>query len=178
MTTKSLAVILWTDAEPGIKERDGAAIRAFAPGMEYLHPVATSGLVFHGGWKGRLPIWPFDRAKPAGLAALLDEGVLVQVSYPAAYPMVPPRIYALDPEPTIEQRTQHIWHVAPGGSLCLLQSEGDWTPQATPVDLLLKAAGWHIEYALMKAGVVDTMTTNGIVNDGSRDTLIAEAAAL
>ena len=90
--------------------------------------------------------------------------------------MVPPRVYVLDPEPTIEQRTQHIWHVAPGGSLCLLQTEGDWTPQTTPVDLLLKAAGWRIEYALMTAGAIDAMTANGIVNDESRDALIAEAA--
>jgi hypothetical protein len=178
MTAQPLTVTLWTEAEPGIEARDVAAVGAFAPDIAYTPPMVSVDQIFHGGWKGRLPLWPFDRPEPAGLTELVPSGVFVRVMYPAAYPMVPPRVYALDPEPSIDERTQQIWHVAPGGSLCLLQTEEDWTPQTTPVDLLLKAAGWRIEYALMKAGVVEVMTTNGIVNDDSRDALIADAAAL
>lgn len=176
MTTQPLVVTLWNEAEPRIEERDLAAVAAFAPGLVYEPPTSAEPQAFHGGWVGRIPVWPFDRPEPAGLADLVPQGALVRVTYPAAYPMVPPRVYALDPEPTIEQRTQHIWHVAPGGSLCLLQTEADWTPQATPVDLLLKAAGWRIEYALMVAGAVGAMSVNGIVSDGCRDTLISETA--
>lgn len=178
MTPQPLAVTLWNEAEPATEERDVMAVKAFAPGLSYTPPMASVAITFHGAWEGRLPVWPFDRIEPAGLTQLIAEGVLVQVVYPAAYPMVPPRVYALDPEPAIEERTQQRWHVAPGGSLCLLQTEGDWSPQTTPVDLLLKAAGWRIEYALMKTGLIEAMTVNGIVNDDSRDALIARAAAL
>ncbi|WP_142926661.1 hypothetical protein [Mycobacterium marinum] len=44
--------------------------------------------------------------------------------------------------------------------------------RATLVDVLLKAAGWRIEYALMKAGLIDTMTINGIVTDTALDEMI------
>ncbi len=36
----------------------------------------------------------------------------------------------------------------------------------------MKACGWRIEYALMKAGLIDAMTTSGIVSDSSLDGLI------
>jgi hypothetical protein len=96
--------------------------------------------------------------------------------YSAAHPMVPPQVHPVDPEPALDERTQHRWHVAPGGALCLLQTYGAWTPESSIVELLLKAAGWRVEYALMKSGVVDAMTVNGIVSDPSRDHLVAQAA--
>jgi hypothetical protein len=174
----SRAPIFWPDAEPQILARDLADIAAFAPDLTY-EPPKTVGrrVIHHGRWIGRLPLWPFDRAMPVGLGDLVPGGVSVMMSYSAAHPVLPPRVTVLDPEPELEERTQHRWHVAPGGSLCLLQTEGDWTPETSPVELLLKAAGWRIEYALMKARVVDSMTTNGIVSDPARDHLITEAAA-
>ncbi|GAA2219371.1 hypothetical protein GCM10010413_07240 [Promicromonospora sukumoe] len=176
--SESRAPVFWPDAEPQILERDLADITAFAPDLVYEPPELAGGqVVHHGRWVGRLPIWPFDRVIPEGLGSLAPEGVSVVMSYSAAHPVLPPRVRVLDPEPELEERTQHRWHVAPGGSLCLLQTEGDWTPETSPVELLLKAAGWRIEYALMKAGVVESMTTNGIVSDPARDHLIAEAAA-
>ena len=104
-----------------------------------------------------------------------EHGLLFVLEYSAAHPMLPPTIYLVRPEPEIEEQTQATWHVAPGGSLCLLQSEGAWQPEASITELMLKAAGWHIEYALMKAGVIDRMTVNGIVSDPSSDHLIAAA---
>ncbi|TNM38448.1 hypothetical protein FHP29_14450 [Nocardioides albidus] len=178
MSKPVLQIELWNEADPQLEERDKAAIAAFAADLQYVPPIVDEKVVTHGSWTGRLPVWPFDRTAPEGLDALVPDGALVSLHYPSAYPMVPPRVYVLDPEPTIQQYTQHAWHVAPGGSLCLLQTENDWTPETTPVDLLLKACGWRIEFALMESGLIESMTTNGIVNDPSRDHLLTEAASL
>ena len=170
--------VLWLEAEPQRLARDQADVATFAPMLRY-QPPSTDGehVVPHGGWAGELPRWPFDRQAPEGLDALLgDGGLQIAVTYLAAYPMVPPVIYPVNPEPTFEERTQTAWHVAPGGSLCLLRSIGAWRPEAAITELLAKAAGWRIEYALMKAAVVEQMTINGIVSDPSRDYLIAVAA--
>lgn len=167
----------WPDAEPAILERDLAEISRFAPDLVYEPPEMVRGqVVHHGQWSGRLPLWPFDRPEPDGFRQLVPKGASVVMSYSAAHPMLPPRITVRDPEPELEERTQHKWHVAPGGSLCLLQTDGDWTPETSPVELLMKAAGWRIEYALMKAGLVESMSTNGIVSDPTRDRFIAEVA--
>jgi hypothetical protein len=104
-----------------------------------------------------------------------DCGLVLELEYSAAHPMLPPAIYPLDPLPEIVEQTQATWHVAPGGSLCLLQSAGGWRPEASITELLLKAAGWRIEYALMKVGAVERMSVAGIVSDNSLDGLIAEA---
>lgn len=176
--SRSLAPLSWPDAEPEILKRDLVDISTFAPDLAYQPPEMVRGqVVHHGRWVGRLPVWPFDRPRPERLEEFVPEGASVVMSYSAAHPVVPPRITVIDPQPELEERTQHRWHVAPGGSLCLLQTGGDWTPETSLVELLLKAAGWRIEYALMKAGVVESMTTNGIVSDPTRDHLIAEAAA-
>ncbi|EGD44061.1 hypothetical protein NBCG_01649 [Nocardioidaceae bacterium Broad-1] len=175
--SESLTPVLWVDAEPEVLTRDISDIATFAPDLVYEPPQMIGGqVVHHGRWVGRLPVWPFDRTEPEGLGRLLPEGVSVVMAYAAAHPVLPPRVSAIDPNPDLGERTQHRWHVAPGGSLCLIQTEGDWSPETSPVELLLKAAGWRIEYALMKAGVVDSMTTNGIVSDPCLDHLIADAA--
>jgi len=165
--------VLWTASAPGRLERDQDEIRAFAPLLEYQSP-ADEGLT-HGGWIGELPRWPFERTQPEALDELLgDDELRVLVTYSAAHPVVPPVIHSLYPEPTIWEQTQSAWHVAPGGSLCLLQSDGDWQPEASLTELLSKASGWRIEFALMKAGVIDRMSVNGIVSDSSYDHLIAQ----
>lgn len=175
-----LAPILWMDAEPARLPRDRDEIAAFAPNLQYVAPDSECGeSILHGGWVGELPRWPFDREEPAALVDLVGEhGVTVAMLYPAAYPMVPPILYPADPEPSLLEQTQAAWHVAPGGSLCLLQSVGAWQPESSVTELLAKAAGWRVEYALMKAGVIAQMSTNGIVSDSSSDHLIAEAVRL
>lgn len=175
-----LAPVLWTAAEPGRLVRDRNEIGGFAPEAVYRDPVEDPDSRFrHGGWSGRLPRWPFERPEPDLLAQLIGpEGLPFELSYSAAHPMVPPTIYPLDPDPTFEERTQTAWHVAPGGSLCLLRSDGDWKPETSVVELLLKAAGWRFEYALMKAGVISAMSVSGIVSDSASDHLVAEAARI
>lgn len=170
----ALDPVLWTDCEAGRLARDQDEVRAFAPLLEYNSP--TDNDLPHGGWFGELPRWPFDRPQPEGLNELLgDDEFRVLVAYSAAHPMVPPTIYSLDPEPTVWEQTQSAWHVAPGGSLCLLQSDGGWQPEASVTELLAKASGWRIEYALMKAEVIDQMSVNGIVSDPTYDYLIKRA---
>jgi hypothetical protein len=88
--------------------------------------------------------------------------------------MVPPDFWPRSPEPKIEERSQSVWHVLPSGALCLIQSLGHWQPEASLTELLLKAAGWRLEYQLMKAGRIDRMTESGIVSSGDHDELLAE----
>jgi hypothetical protein len=170
------APVLWVTAEPERLERDKRELACFAPDLEYVPPGADPGLP-HGGWTGRLPVWPFERPEPDGARELLgDNGIQIMLVYSSAHPVVPPTIFPLDPQPTIHECTQNAWHVAPIGSLCLLQTQGQWAPEASVTELLEKAAGWRIEYALMKAEAIDKMTTNGIATDDSLDALIAEVA--
>lgn len=160
-------------AEPERLIRDLREVTAFAPLLKYRHLAVFR----HGGWTGELPRWPFGRPEPEGLDELIGpSGLQVQVEYSAAYPMVPPTIYPVEPASSFWEQTQTAWHVAPGGSLCLLQSEGAWRPEASITELLLKAAGWRIEYALMKAHVIDHMSISGIVSDATFDHLIPEIA--
>ncbi|MCC3762554.1 hypothetical protein K3N28_05660 [Glycomyces sp. TRM65418] len=165
--------ILWTEAEPRRLKRDLDDVAAFAPGIEYQTPGRVESGFHHGAWVGVLPIWPFDRPQPEGLDRLVGStGLAMMVLYPAAYPMIAPIIYPVDPEPSLSERTRSAWHVAPNGSLCLLQSVGGWQPETSLTELLAKAAGWRIEYALMKVGAIDCMTVNGIVSDPLLDELI------
>ncbi len=162
--------VIWSDAEPTRLARDLAEVSQFAPALAF-DPAGNRSE--HGCWVGELPRWPFDRPEPAGLNALIGNGGLkIVLLYSAAHPMVPPAIYPVEPEPTVLERTQSAWHVAPSGSLCLLQSDGEWKPETSVTELLLKACGWRIEHALMKAGRVEQMSVNGIVSDPSLDPLI------
>lgn len=176
---EALTPVFWSEADPGRLARDTADLAAFAPGLTYMAPSVgdEEAPAQHGGWHGTLPLWPFPRPEPDGIQALTNgDGLDCVVLYSAVHPVIPPTIIAVNPEPLIPERTQHRWHVAPGGSLCLLQTIGDWTPESSITELLEKAAGWRIEYALMKRGAIDKMTTNGIASDPSLDHLIDEVS--
>lgn len=165
-----IARISWIVSDHARFQRDRDEIEADWPGLHWADGDA-------GYWEGTLPLWPFDRDTPEGLD-LLTGGVSLEttVMYSEAYPMVAPTIIPLTPLPEVAEWTMHRWHVNGDGSLCLLQSHSAWDPRASITELLLKAAGWRIEYALMKAGVIETMTLNGIVSDSGLDELITEAA--
>lgn len=166
--------IFWPDAEPARLQRDLSEVAGFAPLLDYHAPdPSNEGNFIHGGWFGELPRWPFDRPAPDGLQELIGEkGLSVAVMYSAAHPMVPPTIFPVSIQPTFQEETQSAWHVAPGGSLCLLQSEGGWQPEASITELLAKATGWRVEYALMKLGMIQSMSVRGIVSDSSFDHLV------
>ena len=165
----------WTDWSPNRLRRDQREISAFAPDLTFLplHSLEAP----NAGWRGSLPIWPFDRSCPDGLAKLVPTPLHILLVYSSAYPAVAPKVYPIDPIPRINEISDTVWHVAPGQTLCLFQSEGFWVPEVSITEILLKAAGWRIEYALMHAGAIEKMSERGIVSDPSLDVLITSASA-
>jgi hypothetical protein len=169
--TLNVPRIAWWDAEPARLQRDQDEFEEAFPELVYV----DEG---QGRWTGRLPVWPFDRPRPDGLDDLTrGQGLDMELHYGAAYPMVSPLIFPLDPQPQPLELTQTRWHVLGNRALCLFQTQADWDPASSVVDLLIRAAGWRIEYALLKADVMDDMTMTGIARDDSIDGLVAEAAA-
>lgn len=161
----------WWHHEPGRLDADRQAVQLEFPGLAW-------SIAENGQWSGHLPIWPFEREVPAGLAELLDGlGLEVVVRCGQAYPAAPPRVIPVRPEPKLLERTQSRWHVNGDGSLCLFRDEAMWTTRVGLRDVLLKACGWHIEYALMKAGRIESMTTIGIVHDPELDRVIGTQPA-
>jgi hypothetical protein len=173
-----LVPILWHEAESGRLNREIDEIAAFAPDLDFESGPGNGPVPHHGRWHGQLPVWPLERPEPVGLSTVVPAGLTVEIWYSAAYPMLPPALYPVDPEPLLVERSQHDWHVAPDGSLCLLQTLASWDPRWSIVELLRRACGWRVEYALMRSGLVKSMTLRSIVHDASRDHLVTEAAAL
>lgn len=162
--------VTWWQCEPRRLARDRAEVGDRFPDLLWHGQGA-------GVWVGRLPRWPFVRPEPLSLVDLIGpSGLQVEVQHGHAYPMVAPSIFPVDPEPDYFQRTDQKWHVMGDGSLCLLQEHAAWTGRDSIVELLLKAAGWRVEYALMQAGVIEAMTLHGIVEDDQFDHLVAMAA--
>lgn len=172
MTGLGVPGVPWFQDDGDRLRRDQTEVQVFAPELTFLAPDA--GLP-GGGWGGRLPLWPFDRAMPDGLMDLFPRGGLeLLIQYPEAYPMIPPDLWPTDPQPELLEHSQARWHVLPTGALCLFQSVGLWQPEASVVDLLKKAAGWRLEYELLKHGLVDRMTEGGIVSTSQLDGRFAE----
>ncbi len=159
----------WMD-EPALLRGEQDAMASVAPSLTWANRGA-------GSWAGLVPAWPFDRPAPPGLDTFLaGRRLRVQVSYGHAFPMTPPTVWPLDPEPSIEQRTQHAWHVNGDGSLCLLEAAAAWTGRDPAAELVIKAAGWFIEYLLMSADLITQMTRTGLGADLSMDAVITRAS--
>lgn len=161
----------WWQCEPRRLQRDRVEVTEFFPDLVWEAEDA-------GRWRGRLPLWPFERPEPAGLRDLIGhEGMPVVIEYGHAYPMIPPGVFPVEPQPDPLERTQNRFHVMGDGSLCLLQDDVTWTGRSSITDLLLKAAGWRVEYALIKVGAIEAMSLYGIVDDAQFDHLVARAAS-
>lgn len=170
--TAEPARVPWWEAEPSRLTRDRDEVSSAFPDLAFVDEGQAS-------WQGRLPVWPFDRAEPVGLDRLTGgQGLEFELAYGAAYPLVYPWIVPLDPEPLPLELTQTRWHVMGNGALCLFQTQQDWDPTSSVVDLLRQAAGWRIEYALLKTGAMQDMTMSGIVRDDSVDHLVTVASDL
>lgn len=164
----------WTVWDSERLERDRRDLAETAPELEYQEP--KPGLLPHGGWVGKIPLWPFDRVAPDGLEVLVDTPMTAAIAYAAAHPVIAPTVYPCEPEPLLVEMSDTVWHVSPGGSLCLFQSEGMWDPTASMGEIIQKSAGWRIEYALMKVGAIEKMTERGIASDATLDDLVTAAA--
>jgi len=170
--------VSWTEAEPGLVEREQTAMAAGAPDMYWCDDLIWR----HGrravGWRGLAPVWGGEREKPAGVDELLAGRRLeLRVIYLEAYPAVPPVLDPIIPEVPIERRTLNAWHVNGDGTLCMMQAASDWDPSAAAAELVTKASGWFIEYLLADAGNIERMTQQGVLLDTSLDETLAAYAA-
>lgn len=168
MTTD--APIHWFEAEPQRFARELDGMQRLGPELTWRADVdGTTG----GGWVGLGPIWPFSRSRPAGLGEFLNgRRFRMEVACRAAHPAAAPRIRPIHPEPDLRVRTMQQWHVMGDGTLCLLQNAGDWTGRDLVAELVVKAAGWHLEYLLLEAGAIEAMTVNGIAKSEELDHLL------
>ena len=167
MSTRDWPRQSWLEAEPARLAREQDTMAELAPEMVWLPDLPA------GGWEGLAPAWPAPRSAPDGLERLLAGRQLnVGVYYTQAFPSVEPRLVPLDPEPPLERRILHSWHLNGDGTLCLLRTADLWTGRETAADLVVKASGWFIEYLLMEREAIDRMSENGIYDDDSRDEII------
>jgi hypothetical protein len=157
----------WLEAEPERLVYERHEMERLAPEMAWID------LDGAGGWAGYAPGWPFEREAPAGLVAFLGGRRLkLLVAYSQAYPAVPPALFPLDPEPPLERRLLHRWHLNGDGSICVLQSLDHWSGREATAELVIKASGWFIEYLLVDRELCDAMSENGIAADPSLDHLL------
>jgi hypothetical protein len=164
-----LTPIRWFEADPGRLRLELDRVSSVAPDLHWTEEMeGTTG----GGWRGECPVWPFKRERPPNLEAFLaGRRFQLEVRCSPAHPVAAPEFVPKDPVPDLWVRTSGEWHVLGNGSLCLMQNTLDWTGRETVDQLILKAAGWLLEFLLLRAGLIDAMTVGGIVEDGSIDHL-------
>lgn len=169
MADPNLSLATWWECEPARFHIDRESTARRFPNLTWEPKGA-------GYLSGRLPIWPFDRPVPDGFELTDADGLDVVVEFGHAYPVVEPRIVPVDPEPLVDERSYTQWHVLPDGGLCLLRDADQWDVRSPLEGLLLKAAGWRLEYWLIKNGLREAMTESGIARDPSLDHLWAVAS--
>lgn len=163
--------IRWFEADRDRWQRELAVMEAVAPELTWGEDLeGTTG----GGWTGLCPTWPFARPRPPELDAFLaGRRFRIEVRCSPAHPVVAPAVMPIDPEPDLRVRTAQAWHVMGDGSLCLLQETLDWSGSEPAAELVVKAAGWYLEYLLLEEGVIDRMTLGGIAEDAGLDHLLS-----
>lgn len=166
--------ISWLEAEADRAAAEQAEMADRAPEMEWRTDLRWPNGRIGAGWEGLAPGWGAERPEPPGVSNLLAARRLrLRVLCPEAFPMVPPDIFPLDPDVAIGRRTLQQWHVNGDGSVCLMQAAEDWQPENSAADLVCKASGWFIEYLLVEAGDLDTMTIRGVYVSDEIDALLA-----
>jgi hypothetical protein len=161
----NLSVRTWWEDDPARLEQEITEVQAAAPLLTWTAEGA-------GHFEGPLPLWPFSRPAPGDISDLLDP-IVVRVEYGHAFPAAPPQVLPLVPRPVPTIRGFTDFHLLPSGRLCLLRNADEWYPWSSTSELLLKASGWAIEFALIEAGSITQMSTRGIVSDVSYDDVIA-----
>lgn len=159
----------WWQDEPGRLAAELAAMKAAAPDLVWQEAEPS------GGWQGPAPLWPFSRPEPPGLLPLVGGRALeVRITCGHAFPMVEPEVRPVSVDVPVEALGWTSWHVAPGGTLCLLQKSAQWDPASRAAELIPKVSGWYIEFRLKQAKHIEAMTISGIAEDTSLDNLISD----
>ncbi|MGY4856344.1 hypothetical protein [Cryobacterium sp. AP23] len=152
-------------------EDDPARLNAEIADVQGVAPFLTWTAEGAGRFEGPLPLWPFSRPAPGDISDLLDPFV-VRVEYGHAFPAAPPQVLPLIPQPIPTIRGFTEFHVLPSGRLCLLRDADQWYPWSRTSELLLKASGWAVEFALLQAEAITKMSVSGIVTDTTYDDAI------
>jgi hypothetical protein len=160
----NVAARTWWEDDPERLDLEIADVHGIAPLLTWTAEGA-------GFFEGPLPLWPFSRPAPKDIADLLDPFV-VRVEYGHAFPAAPPQVLPLSPRPVPTIRGFTQFHVLPSGRLCLLRDADQWYPWSRTSELLLKASGWAVEFALLGADSISQMSVSGIVIDTSYDDAI------
>lgn len=155
----------WWEDDPARLEQEIGDVHEVAPLLSWTADGA-------GRFEGPLQLWPFSRPAPGKISDLLDP-IVVRVEYSHAFPASPPQVLPLVPQPVPSLRGFTEYHVLPSGRLCLLRDADQWYPWSKTSELLLKASGWAIEFALLRARAITQMSVSGIVDDATFDDLIA-----
>lgn len=159
----------WWQDEPERRAAEIAAMKAVAPDLAWQDAEPS------GGWKGTVPLWPFTRPEPPGLLTVVGGRPLeVHITCGHAFPMVEPAVRPVSVDVPSEALGWTNWHVAPDGTLCLLQESAQWDPASATAELIPKVSGWYIEFCLKKGEHIEAMTISGIAEDDSLDGLLAE----
>lgn len=168
MSGRQLTSQTWWEAEPDLLEQELTAINSMFPSLEWVDDGP-------GHLIGPIPAWPFLREAPENLDTLLGSAPFeIRVQYSHAFPAAPPAVFPLAPKPPIQLRSFTNFHVLGDGSLCLLRDAAQWANSSLTSDLILKAAAWRLEYALLERGAIQAMTQNGIVVNGELDQLLVQ----
>lgn len=168
----------WFEAHPDRLAEELEVMASAAPDLTWDPHLTRPEYDDGGGWSGTVPLWPFDRACPAGLGAFVNgHRFELRVVCLQAHPAVQPRIYPLDPDPDLEWRTSHAWHFNGDGSICLTQRAYDWDGSELVAALVPKLASWFLEYLLLSRGHIEQMTERGIAELDVHDHLFDAAHA-
>jgi hypothetical protein len=164
--TDELVALSWWEDDPARRDSELAAMYAIAPELVWRPEGA-------GRWVGHVPLWPFPRRRPSGVAALVGHRPFdVVIACRQAHPMVEPLVWPTGVKPPVTALGWTEWHLLPNGALCLLQDRTSWDPAALAAELVPKISGWYIEYHLKLAGYIKRMTEYGIANDSGLDCLL------
>lgn len=174
LSGRGLPRVRWHEAEPERLAAELAAMDAVAPALEWDFDGPYGG----GAWVGELPLWPFERAMPVGLDLAITERFRVAITLDQSFPATEPSVHPINPEPSIQHRLDHSWHLRGDGCLCLLQVPADWTGRDHAADLAIKAAGWYLEYLLLEAGLVKTMSLGGLAASMRYDAFVTRLSRL
>jgi hypothetical protein len=164
----------WAD-EPRRLTLETAAMVVAAPELRWDGTLLSYRGRPCGGWRGRVPLWPFDRPQPFRLAELVrPEQRQVEIRCAEAHPMVVPTIRPTGIRLPDAALGWHDWHLTLTGGLCLLQEATAWRPGDPVAQLVPKISGWLVEFGLIQRGLISAMTEYGIQADLTLDPILFE----